>query len=619
MPPYRTSLASVPRTRVVGLGRGALITLAILTAPGAGVAEPGEGWDPFGQLDTQPRRRSRPSAPVPAPFDAVDDAGYPIGPPGGQTTAPAVDERARGVEKADLAPLALPETAPPAGDAWSGIDPALLAGLELPPRSPTLSSLWRGLFSGPGSLDTSGDPKMTTIRAEAAYRSGLLGEAEKLVGGFSTAFQPDATLSAIATRLEIAGGNTDKGCERLKTFIRRKNELPSKLQGEALLMTGICAAAGGNRSGAGLAAEFARQEKSLVGADDSVSLQALDAIAGDAKTPARVKSLSALQYRAFALAGGVEMREGPKLDAARTALLVREPGSDPETALQSAEAAARLNISTAEALATAYDLATSKLPSEPVSAPSNRGPQLGSSLRRAALYKAAVGEKTPLKKVRLLRAFLDEAKRAGLHLAALSLVSPLAETLQPVPEIGWFAETGIEIGLIGGRLDRARQWSNLGGSMPGDGGLRHWQALIDIADPTLKTERGRSLASVEDLASHGKLATPALHRLLTVLDANDIDVPLALWDMANTTPPDTAGYLPPTGVLTRLQDAAKNKDRVRTVVLVLTAIGPQGPENANLIALGDSIRALRRAGFEAEARRLSVEALFPFWPRHALN
>ena len=34
-----------------------------------------------------------------------------------------------------------------------------------------------------------------------------------------------------------------------------------------------------------------------------------------------------------------------------------------------------------------------------------------------------------------------------------------------------------------------------------------------------------------------------------------------------------------------------------------------------MIALGDAIRALRRAGLERGARAVAVEALFALWPR----
>jgi hypothetical protein len=49
----------------------------------------------------------------------------------------------------------------------------------------------------------------------------------------------------------------------------------------------------------------------------------------------------------------------------------------------------------------------------------------------------------------------------------------------------------------------------------------------------------------------------------------------------------------------------------------MRALAPQGAEGANLIALGDAMRALKRAGLEPDARRLGFEDLFAGWPRAA--
>ena len=44
-------------------------------------------------------------------------------------------------------------------------------------------------------------------------------------------------------------------------------------------------------------------------------------------------------------------------------------------------------------------------------------------------------------------------------------------------------------------------------------------------------------------------------------------------------------------------------------LLAMQALGPDSADTAHMIALGDTIRALRRAGLEADARRLGLEAL----------
>jgi hypothetical protein len=96
-------------------------------------------------------------------------------------------------------------------------------------------------------------------------------------------------------------------------------------------------------------------------------------------------------------------------------------------------------------------------------------------------------------------------------------------------------------------------------------------------------------------------------------------VPIPLWEAASRTPQPTSGYLPETGVLSELQDAAKKKEFGHTVLLAMKTLGPNGAEGAHMIALGDSIRALKRAGLEPDARRLGLEALLGAWPRTAAN
>jgi hypothetical protein len=149
--------------------------------------------------------------------------------------------------------------------------------------------------------------------------------------------------------------------------------------------------------------------------------------------------------------------------------------------------------------------------------------------------------------------------------------------------------------------------------------LDHWMALIDIADPNFPERRGDSLAELERLALMGRFSSEHLHRLATVLDALQYNVPIPLWEAASRTPQPTTGHLPQTGVLSQLQDAAKKREFARTVLLAMQTLGPNGAEGAHMIALGDAIRALMRAGLESDARRLGFEALLAGWPRVVTN
>lgn len=185
------------------------------------------------------------------------------------------------------------------------------------------------------------------------------------------------------------------------------------------------------------------------------------------------------------------------------------------------------------------------------------------------------------------------------------LIAPALSGLEPTGELASFAETAIEIALEAGDFERARAWAI--GLPPS------WGDLIGIVDP--QTRGPPRLTAVEALAVNGRLGAEALHRLVTALDALDIDVPIPLWDAASRTPQPASGYLPDTGILAELEQAAKRGEVGHTALLVMRALGPYGVEGAHVLALRDGVRALKRVGLGADARRLTLEALLPVWPR----
>ncbi|HZA02546.1 MAG TPA: hypothetical protein VE665_09715 [Hyphomicrobiaceae bacterium] len=224
----------------------------------------------------------------------------------------------------------------------------------------------------------------------------------------------------------------------------------------------------------------------------------------------------------------------------------------------------------------------------------------------------------PVEKARAIRTFLDDARRNGLYLHGLRMLVRATEDVAKVPEIGWFSEIAVQSMLAGGKYDSARAWTAFSLSLDRGGpntSLHHWLALADIADSDLKTVRGANLGSVEELALSSRVPPDVLHRLATVLDALDYNVPITLWDLASRTPQPKTGHLPETGVLAELQDASRKREIGRTVLLTLHALAPGGAETAHILALGDAIRALKRAGLESDARQLGFEALFASWPR----
>lgn len=518
----------------------------------------------------------------------------------------AYEERARGVIREELDPVMAGDGSGLPHELWSGLSAEAfaeaIAALALPPRSPTLMGLWRRLI-GSDTVPVTGvdGARFTALRIEALERSGLIDEVADVLER-DPAADSDPLLLALAARSEIGLGNTERGCEIARGLRGAQSGLPKPMQADVILINGYCGAASGDTAAAAIQAALLHElDLGLAGAD------LLDAVAGGLK-PELPKDtpLSLVDYRIAALGG---VRDGATLVAgASPALLVGlalDPRGAPDARLAAGEAAARINALAPQDLAPLYRA-------------DGAGGDAG-TIERAGLFKSAEREQTPLKKARLIRAFLDEARRAGLYWPALQLMAGPTQTLEPVPEIGWFAETGVEVNLAAGNYEAARRWAAFvdapyTANRPSDP-LAHWIALVDLADPAVTSGHGRSLAGLETLAMRGRLGPDLLHRLVTVLDALDLAVPMPLWDLAGRAPQPAGGHLPDTGVLSELADASQKKQFGRTVLLAMRTIGPGTADGAHMIALGDALRALNRAGLKAEARQLGLEALFDAWPR----
>jgi hypothetical protein len=492
---------------------------------------------------------------------------------------------------------------------WRGLDlktlEELLAGLELPPRSPALHRLWRRMLLS-SATPPAGAPNsehFVALRLEALYRSGLLADMETVLNENGT---PGPIVQTLRARRDIGLGRREAGCQGIAALAAPSSGLPGRLKGETQLLAGYCAAVAGDVQAAGLAADLAREE----GIEAELPLAVLAGFAAGSKPklalPARVLLLD---YRFLELLGPVNASQ--ILDKAEPALLTvlaADPQADIRLRIAAAEAALRLNALSPEALAEVYR--RQSLSGAGVADPSAQSAD--PLLRRALYFQAIEAARAPAQRARFVRAIVDDARRSGSHLQMARVLAPLIADMPMSPDAGWFAETSLEIALLAGQFEQARRWAE-------SAGLRHWLALIDVADPERRGGQPPSLAAMEELAVRGRLGAETLHRLATVLDALDIDVPIGLWDAASRTPQPATGYLPETGVLADLAQSAKRNDAGRTILLVMRTLGPAGPEGANVLALGDAVRALKRIGLEADARQLALEALIAAWPRMAGN
>ncbi len=515
---------------------------ACLTVSGAAIPDVRAqvGWEPFPEPETKRPARNRAATPP-----ATDSDRPTLPPMNGQWSAPGanpdrarttpeadgrrdtmireplppLDEKSRSVDRGDLQPVMAGDGSGLPLELWRGLDTpkveVLFAALEIPPRSPALAALWRRLITSDATPPTGpatglgGDGHFAALRVEALTRSGLLKEAGEAVArmpGGQTGGAADALAAILTARNEIALGRRDTACEAVRAAPASAS-VPKALKTETILISGYCAVSGGNTAAAGLTADLAREH----GAEASAGLAALDALATGSKPDLRnVKSLSPVEFRLIALAGSADL--GLAIDKgtpATVAAIALDPQTDTSLRLKAGEAALKLNAIAPADLATIYRSQRTSAAADALP-PDSSGNKLADVERRAGLFNAAEAERTPLKKVRLIRSFLDDARRAALYLPALEMMSAAADAVTPVAEVGWFAETAIEVALAAGQHDRARTWVRFAASVDraqpadGRGPLDHWLALSDISEKKPPGPRGVSLASVEDLALRGR-------------------------------------------------------------------------------------------------------------------
>jgi hypothetical protein len=635
----------------------------------AGVTQADDGWNPFAEKErraaeraVEQRRQQQQALPAndtsrtpylapispgdrpagyayqpPQPYPATPPgyaAGTPYQPPGGAPpaqpgatnfgapgtylAAPAnngggIGTAAPQVERGELTPVISSQGALPEGT-WQGLDAAgaeqLLGAASLPPASPTLNELFGRIM-----IEPVGETRLDALRLAALLKAGHFDRAAMLQAKALGAQNPAGGASEpvenlLRGKLDLITAKTERGCRLVKKAVAAQGSLPKHTRGEAVVMAGYCAIIGGNRQAGSLAAELARD----AGYKRPFTLSILEAIAsGDsvrAPLPADVTALDGLLAGQLkrpdpALIGGMLDRAAPGF----LHLIAADDNAPGGLRLKAAERAAVANIIAPATLANAYRAAAG-----------NPGAGASSAaLERAAHFLTAERQQAQFTKTRSIRNFLDSARRDGLYQVAAMVMAPIVRSMRPAQEISWFAETAVEVLVAGGDYQAARQWvrsATLAPRSASGGSLDHWLMLIDIADPEVADgNRGRSIGVLENLALQGRFAQPALHRLATVLDALDYNVPVPLWNLASRSEQPQSGYLPATGILSAMKQASEERHIAATALYALRTISPKGTPATHLLGLGETIRALKRAGLEKDARRLGFETLFGDWPR----
>ncbi|MEL6373866.1 MAG: hypothetical protein AAFR04_07840 [Pseudomonadota bacterium] len=507
-----------------------------------------------------------------------------------------------------------------------------------------MNRLWRDLWLADSRPDqasqtSAGDEiAFLGLRVEALHRAGALRDVGIMMNAAPArgASAPPG-LAVLRARHLIAVGKSDEGCRAQRGSSagaagRSSARVPRALRGMAALIAGYCAARRGDRAGAALSANLARD----AGERAPLALAILEAMGRGEKPELSVpQRMDVLAFRFLRLVSSADpARVVPIATPALLAAIARDQTLQVTTRLLAGERAAQINALDARTLGAIYLAAAAAADAKTANA-AKKGAQ-----RRAAWFAKVTKDRDFVQRARAAYLLFDDARASGLAATVATLLQPYLDQMRDAASVDWFAEAAIEVALHAGDAQSARRW--VAAAPPS---LRHWRAVVEVAavqggpQARRRTQIARApqegrdnvrgigrgdagpgaampgLDEVERLARDGRIEAVTLHRLVTVLDALDVHTPIPLWEAASRTPQPTDGYLPPTGALARLSQGAKRADVGATALIALQALGKAGPRGANMLALGDVIKALRRVGLHDHARAIAVEALIAKWPR----
>jgi hypothetical protein len=479
-------------------------------------------------------------------------------------------------------------------DLWRGADTEamqkLLAAVRLPSPSPMLAVLIARALG----VDTENRGPELVVRAEALKKAGQVEQVASVLARQASSKAPRAAARYVLALLAL--GREEEACAFKLAMPPDKTNTDSVVARATFLVPVYCEAVRRDHPAAELSLKLARDNDVEAGI-------ATDVIGRLSKTSSRAPSLperlDALDYLFLRLdkqsvSPTIVERATPEL----LFVMAGDKTAPPELRLEAAERAAALNIIDGKRLALAYREAEAALPKDAQSPPA----------LRARLFVAF--ERAPSTKIRAesIDALLKSARNEGIDVPVAQALASTSAGLLEDPEAAAYAETGVRVAALAGDGQSAWAWVDAGGER-----LQSWQLLLAAGDGS-DARAKEGLRKGVDVALKGGLPAPLLHRLITVLDALAYEVPIPLWDAASKTDQPQDGYLPETGTLTSLKQAADAGEVGRTILLAGIVLGPKGAPGAHMIALGDALRALERVGLEAEARRLGFEALYAHWP-----
>ncbi|MDF1792112.1 MAG: hypothetical protein P1U88_09390 [Thalassobaculaceae bacterium] len=238
-------------------------------------------------------------------------------------------------------------------------------------------------------------------------------------------------------------------------------------------------------------------------------------------------------------------------------------------------------------------------------------------LSRAILWRVAEGQTVPVARAQAVAKAMEMAEDDGAWRQTVRLFSRFLVSLDPGPDLDWFAENAVRGLVAAGDIRAARPWIDRMRRLSASGSddaslawLRLWAAVrvaggdeVTPYDEAAVARWWEHLRSIDpQQASLRGAAALALMAALGDPIGNDA------WRGLVSEPSIDVSAVPGTAYAFAIRAAGESQRLGETVALCVAAPGETALGEIAVPALADIVRALVAVGLEPEARRFAAEA-----------
>jgi len=288
------------------------------------------------------------------------------------------------------------------------------------------------------------------------------------------------------------------------------------------------------------------------------------------------------------------------------------PNAPIELRLEAAERAEAVGSLSVDTLRQLY--ASVSFSDEDLASPLARAEKLRGPMSRALLYRTALDQTVATAQAEALIKALELGRSGGRYGPVVRAFMQILKSVNPGPEVSWFAPEAVRALMISGQYEAAAAWLNIlrASALFDTGAAAELKSLTPILRlGNALEEKDWSPTRFEDwwsVSKEKKNARENAELLYSLFSGIGEDVPEHMWFELLEGPERETSVTPHPSFLFQMSAAANAGRLGETVLLSMLILGEGGPTGANPMVLSRIINVLFSVGLEQEARALAVEA-----------